>query len=244
MTELIYEQPLNEKIRSYLRLENLAQQIQRCIAQDQQHQCFYPLFSLVELTERCDYRTEVLKDIDRQVQLLRSICYLQEADSEQVSQLIQQLNALKAPLQHPERVGCQLKQDKFIFALRQRFNMTGAYCNFDLPQLHFWLAKDWQHRQQDIQYWLHQFEPLLAPITLLLSIYRNAAEFTLLSAHAGFFQGTSPQPLSLIRVKIDPSHNCYPTISGHKNRYAIHFVDFNIQRHTNETIAFSLATCG
>lgn len=244
MTDLIYEQPLNEKVRSYLRLENLAQQLQNNVTQDQQHQCFFPLFSLVELTERCDYRTELLKDIDRQVQQLRSICYLQQADSEQVNQLIQQLNSLKAPLQKPERIGYKLKQDKFITALRQRFNMTGAYCNFDLPQLHFWLGKDWPQRKKDIQYWLEQFKSILAPITLLLNIYRNTAEFTHISAQAGFYQGDSPQPLSLIRVKIDPIYNCYPTISGHKNRYAIHFVDFSLHRHTHETIEFSLATCG
>ncbi|MGS0729651.1 cell division protein ZapD, partial [Shewanella sp. 0m-11] len=50
MTELIYEQPLNEKTRSYLRLEYLAEQLQANLDQDHQHRCFYPLFSLCELT--------------------------------------------------------------------------------------------------------------------------------------------------------------------------------------------------
>jgi cell division protein ZapD len=243
MTDLIYEQPLNEKIRSYLRLENLAQQLQNNILQDQQHQCFYPLFSLAELVERCDYRTEVLKDIDRQIQQLTQIIFQQESNSEHISQIIQQLKTLKVPLHNPQRIGSTIKQDRFITALRQRFNMTGAYCNFDLPQLHFWLGQSWQQRQQDIQFWLLQFQPLLAPITLLLSLCRKSAEFNQIQAKAGFYQGDTPQALSLIRVKINPDQHCYPTISGHKNRYAIHFVDFNLHRHTHSTIEFSLATC-
>ncbi|UAL44026.1 cell division protein ZapD [Shewanella inventionis] len=243
MTDLIYEQPLNEKIRSYLRLENLSRQLQNNTQQDQHHQCFYPLFSLAELTERCDYRGEVLKDIDRQIQQLTQISCLAGSDSEQVDQIIQQLNSLKLPLLTPQRIGCDLKQDKFITALRQRFNMTGAPCNFDLPQLHFWLGQPWEQRQQDIQNWLAQFEPLLAPILLLLELCRKSAEFSQMHAKAGFYHGDTQQALSLIRVKINASQHCYPTISGHKNRYAIHFVDFNLHRHTSSTIEFSLATC-
>ncbi|MGI2170249.1 cell division protein ZapD [Shewanella sp. MF05960] len=243
MTDLIYEQPLNEKIRSYLRLENLAQQLQSNILQDQQSQCFYPLFALAELTERCDYRSEVLKDIEKQIQQLSQINLLQLSDSEQINPLIQQLSACKASLQTPERIGCSIKQDKFITALRQRFNMAGAYCNFDLPQLHFWLGKSWPQRQQDIEHWLLQYQPLLAPIAFLLQLYRQTAEFNQLRAAAGFYQGESSQPLSLIRVRVNAAQNCYPTISGHKNRYAIHFVDFNLHRHTNTQIEFSLATC-
>ncbi|WP_351079344.1 cell division protein ZapD [Shewanella sp. CAL98-MNA-CIBAN-0140] len=243
MTDLIYEQPLNEKIRSYLRIENLALQLKLHAEQDNQHQCFAPLFSLAELTERCDYRTDILKDIDKQIQLISHWRTNSNVDNAQVDQLTERLIALKSPLQAQERIGCSLKQDKFICSLRQRFNMTGAYCNFDFPQLHFWLDKDWQYRQQDIENWRMQFQPLLAPIMLLLELIRTTADFSLCQAPVGFYQGSSPQPLSLIRVKINPNQNCYPTISGNRNRYAIHFVDFDLHRHTSETVEFSLATC-
>jgi len=243
MTDLIYEQPLNEKIRSYLRIENLALQLQLHLKDDHQHQCFYPLFSLAELTERCDYRSDILKDIEKQIQIISSWRANSNVDHDQVDQLKQKLSAFKLSLQTQERIGCRFKQDKFISALRQRFNMTGAYCNFDLPQLHFWLGKDWQSRQQDIEGWVQQFQPLLAPIMFLLDLIRTTADFSLCQAQAGFYQSNSPQPLLLIRVKINSDQNCYPTISGNRNRYAIHFVDFNLHHHTNETIEFSLATC-
>lgn len=243
MTDLIYEQPLNEKIRSYLRIENLALQLQQHAEQDNQHQCFSPLFALAELTERCDYRTDILKDIEKQIQIISHWRTHSNVDNAQVDQLTQKLIALKSPLQAQERIGCSLKQDKFISALRQRFNMTGAYCNFDFPQLHFWLGKDWQHRQQDIKNWLIQYQPLLAPIALLLELIRTTADFGLYQAPVGFYQGNSVQPLSLIRVQINSNQNCYPTVSGNRNRYAIHFVDFNLHRHTSETVEFSLATC-
>lgn len=243
MTDLVYEQPLNEKIRGYLRLEYLSQQLQENLTHDHLQRCFYPLFSLCELTERCDYRNDILKDIERSLALLQSGQGQNAATQLQMAAWRDGLSQARDALQKPERFGSQLKLDKFLAALRQRFAMPGACCNFDLPQLHFWLAKPWQERQQDYQQWMAHFEPLLTPIALLLEMTRSTAEYAPATAEAAFYQASSAQALSLVRVKIDPAHGCYPTISGHKNRYAIHFVQFDQLRHSDRSIPFLLAAC-
>jgi cell division protein ZapD len=243
MTDLIYEQPLSEKIRSYLRLEHLANQLQDNLLIDHQQRCFYPLFSLCELTERCDYRSEVLKDIDRHLNLLCTDQAWPSIDPDSLPELVQYLQHAREVLQRSERIGVQLKQDRFLCALRQRFAMPGACCNFDLPQLHFWLAKSWSERQQAYRDWISHFDALLSPIKVMLQLTRSTAEFTPALANGGFFQGDSNQPLSLIRVRVGADNPCYPTISGHKNRYAIHFVHFEQQRHSDQPIEFMLATC-
>lgn len=242
MTELIYEQPLNEKTRSYLRLEHLAEQLRDNLLHDQKHRCFYPLFSLCELTERCDYRGEILKDIDRQILSLTNTKQ-PHIDTQTTTQQINRLKEYRESLQSSERLGTNLKQNRFLSALRQRFSMPGASCNFDLPQLHFWLAKPLEQRQREFQQWISAFEAILNPIQLLLQITRETSSFRQETAHAGFFQGGSSEPLSLIRVKINANQGCYPTISGHRNRYAIHFVMFEQQRHSDNAISFELATC-
>ncbi len=243
MTKLIYEQPLNEKTRNYLRLEYLEQQLQMNLTQDYQHRCFYPLFSLCDLAERCDYRSEVLKDLDKQILLLSNWKNRPQIDQQQVEKYLSQLSNAKKTLQISQRPGSELKQDRFLMALRQRFNMPGACCNFDLPQLHYWLAKPWDVRQQEYSLWLETFKVLLAPISQILELIRLTTEYTQTVAKAGFYQGSSHQALSLIRVQLDSHLGCYPTISGHKNRYAIHFVKFDQQKHSDQAIKFKLATC-
>lgn len=243
MNELIYEQPLNEKVRSYLRLEYLAQQLTHCIEFDQGHNCFYPLFSLCEMTDRCDFRSDVLKDLDRQLLVLCKWLDMPQADKQQIKHLIERINQAKAPLQQPERIGIQLKQDKLLSALKQKFAMLGACCSFDLPQLHCWLAKPWNDRQQDLTTWLAHYHPLLEPICLLLELSRSTAEFVPATAHAGFYQQDCHQVISLVRVKIAAELDCYPTISGHRNRFAIHFVNAVQQKHSDKHINFLLATC-
>ncbi|MCE9679882.1 cell division protein ZapD [Shewanella sp. AS1] len=243
MNELIYEQPLNEKTRSYLRLEYLAEQLASNLEQDHQHRCFNPLFSLCELTERCDYRGELIKDIDKQLLSLKQWQTEPNIDAQQVAYYLDKLQAAREGLLNCERPGQALKQDRFLSALRQRFGMPGACCNFDLPQLHYWLAKPWEVRQQEYQTWTNQFDCLLTPVKLLLELIRKATHYHPAKAVAGFYQGSSNQALSLIRVKLDADKGCYPTISGHRNRYAIHFVLFEQQKHSNQSIDFMLATC-
>ena len=121
--------------------------------------------------------------------------------------------------------------------------MPGECCNFDLPQLHYWVAKPWNVRQKEYSQWLDTFRVLLTPISLLLELTRLTTEYTEAVAKAGFYQGNSNQALSLIRVQLDSHQGCYPTISGHKNRYAIHFVQFDQQKHSDKAIEFKLATC-
>ncbi|QSX34005.1 cell division protein ZapD [Shewanella avicenniae] len=237
MSELLFEQPLNEKVRNYLRLEHLAKQLDTHLEQDHQQRCFYPLFALCELTERCDFRSEILKDIDRQLSLESSDLAAFE------SPLIDQLLDYREQLLSAERPGIHLKQNRFISALRQRFNMPGTCCNFDLPQLHYWLSKPWHERQQDYEQWVNHFRCLLNPITLMLSSSRERCEYQPEVAPAGFFQRESTQALSLIRVKLHIDNGCYPTISGHRNRFAIHFVQFDQQKHSQQPIEFLLATC-
>ncbi|QDF65880.1 cell division protein ZapD [Shewanella sp. SNU WT4] len=240
---IIFEQPLNEKMRSYLRLDYLAEQLKLSLENDHQHQGFLPLFSLCELTERCDYRSDVIKDIDRHLAAIYEWNQYPDIDNSELASFAADLTLAREQLQKPERLGSFLKQDKFLAALKQRLSMPGASCNFDLPQLHFWLAKSWPQRQQEYQAWCQHFWPLLTPIRIILTLSRANAQFVPHLANRGFYQEQSQGELNLLRVRVPANVSCYPTISGLRNRFSIHFVDFSSQKHTDADIAFDVAYC-
>ncbi|WP_133408343.1 cell division protein ZapD [Parashewanella tropica] len=242
MNELIYEQPLNEKIRSFLRLEYLAEQLEFNLKHDHQHACFYPLFSLWELCERCDYRNDVIKELDRHLNQLQKWQTLPDADNTNISTLIEQVTEKRHDISQLFRLCEPLKHDRFLIAIRQRFSMPGASCNFDLPQLHFWLSKPWKERKQQYQAWIAHFLPLLDGVKLLLELTRNSTEFEPHTAESGFYQGNGDN-LSLVRVRLGANPSSYPTISGNRNRFAIHFMDFRLQKHFDGNVSFELATC-
>ncbi len=68
MTSIIYEHPLNEKVRTYLRVEYLFQQVTKLLPLEtewQQQGFFNSLFSLIEVLERNDVRPDLIKDVER-----------------------------------------------------------------------------------------------------------------------------------------------------------------------------------
>ena len=65
---MIYDFPLNEKSRTYLRLESLFSQIRDNLESEQSwaHIAFFKgLFDLQELLERGDLRADLIKDLER-----------------------------------------------------------------------------------------------------------------------------------------------------------------------------------
>ena len=73
MNLVIYEHPLNEKLRTFMRVEHLFVQINGCksFQHESQYSSFFgSLFALIDLLERNDIRAELGKDLERNEQSL------------------------------------------------------------------------------------------------------------------------------------------------------------------------------
>ena len=94
---LTYEFPLNEKSRTYLRFDALFQQLKNCQQLEQSTQSFSffkALFDFIELSERCDIRTDLMKDLEKQRQKLESWSQLPEVDLSKLASLQSELATL------------------------------------------------------------------------------------------------------------------------------------------------------
>lgn len=243
MNEQIFEYPLNTKVRGYLRLEHINQQLTHAIEQDYGIATFQPLFGLYELCERVDYKNDLLKDIDKYSTLIQKWETLPDTDTSKIDFLKDQLTEFKSKLMQPQRIGDLFQEDRFLNSIRQRMMVTGASCNFDLPQLHYWLSTSQAERTEQARIWQNHFGSLTETIRCILKLIRESEPYEENTARDGFFQQVKPSPIAMIRVKIDPTSHCYPTISGHKNRFAIHMVHFENQKHYVNDTKFSLACC-
>lgn len=240
---LTYEFPLNEKSRTYLRFDTLFQQLAASRALDQPWQVlsfFKSLFDFCELSERCDIRTDLMKDLEKQRIKLQSWRQLPEADLEKIDQLQNELATLAQELPRSVRAGSRFKEDRILGAIRQRFAIPGGLCAFDVPLLHHWLGQPEAQRHQDIENWMQDLDLLIRASGRLLQLWRDSGEFEEYEARNGFYQG-SADGCELIRLQVDASLHHYPTISGHKTRFAIRFVPFGEQETGN--IPFKLARC-
>lgn len=248
MTQLIYEHPLNEKLRTYLRLEHLLNQLLQLTALEtewQQQAFFNSLFDLIEVLDRNDVRPELIKDCERnETALVKWASHPSVAD-DKLQSLLQQTVRLQSELLRCNKFAAVLKEDKFLAPLRQRFALPGGTCYFDLPQLQYWFNLPLISRQQAAAQWCAEFTLLQQALQLVLQFCRAKGQFVALSADNGFYQSNTEQH-ELLRIKYQPDAGVYPTVSGNKYRYAIRFMqltDDSGRCSSDCAVNFELACC-
>ncbi|MBM7455341.1 cell division protein ZapD [Oceanisphaera litoralis] len=226
MSSLVYEYPLNEKCRNYLRLNELLQQIHRCRslgADGQTIALFKALLDIMELLERCDVRTDLARDLNTQKNKLAAWAQAPGVDAAALAQLERQLADLNQQLPRAARLGQLLREDKLLSTVRSRFAIPGGLCAFDVPQLHYWLHQPTANQQQDIDGWLAQLQLLQQGLQLLLTLWREVGQFRPQQASNGFFQDNAEQT-EMIRLRLPTALAAYPVVSGNKYRYTIRFM--------------------
>ena len=250
MSTAVYEFPLNEKVRTYLRLEQLFKQLLQ--ADSLQHEWQFinfleSLFTLMDLLDRVDVRTDMLRDIESHERNLVHWSKHPNIDNNALQATLRQIVNLRDKLKMARKLGAILRDDKFLNTIRQRFSIPGATCAFDLPNLHYWLNQPIDTRKQDIKRWLAEFTLVHEAMEITLSFLRERGRFESIKAEKGFYQGVADSRNELIRIECPTDKQFYPTLSGNKYRYAIRFYLFAPQQEgvvtQEQDVQFRLACC-
>lgn len=248
MTELIYEHPLNEKVRTYLRVEHLFNQLQQLLALEnewQQQAYFNTLFDLIEILDRNDIRPDLIKDVERCETALVAWSSHPSVSDDKLQVMLQQAVKLQSDLLRSTKFIASLKQDKFLSPLRQRFSIPGGACYFDIPQLQYWIHLDIDYRQQMANEWYQQLSLVQQAIDFVLSFIRERGHFEPIMADNGFYQSNTDK-YELLRLSYPIDAGVYPTVSGNKYRYAIRFMqlcDETGRNNSTDSQQFKLACC-
>jgi cell division protein ZapD len=248
MSLVIYEHPLNEKLRTFMRVEHLFAQVDGCksLEHDFQFMAFFDaLFALIDLLERNDLRSELAKELERSENNLVQWAQHPQICNEALQETLKKVVNLQSALSKKPKVSNQLKDDPFLSGIKQRFAIPGGNCNFDLPQLHFWRHFEQAVKEQQINTWLEHLATTRQAISLILAFVRERSNFATIKAPKGFYQDNT-ENLEMLRIKYTPAYGAYPTVSGNKYRYAIRFMrlcDEVGKTNVEEDIMFSLSRC-
>lgn len=249
---IIYEQPLNERMRTYLRLEHLFRQAAytlRGFSVWDSRATVNAIINILEIVSRGELKAETLKELDRLYGALSRLQDMPGVDREQLGSILSQLSTTQGELHALQgQPGQRLRDNELLGSLRQRSTITAGDCSFDLPGYHFWLQQDPEIRIANLEEWYEDLNTIHKPISLILGILREASDATDISAEKGFYQQSldSQSPVQMLRVTLDGNANCYPEISGGKHRFSIRFVRPDSRGHpvqADETVDFRLTCC-
>ena len=226
----VFEQPLNERIRMCLRVETLMKRYHYFEALKGDWSAYSALLTILELTsllERGDLKQELMKELERQQGALRAIAQHQDIDSGKLDLVLSKLaSALDRIHRLDGKLGEHLKRVDFLVAIKQRTSIPGGSCDFDLPQLRFWLNLDHESRIADLKEWAHPYCELAEVIDLILSVIRDSGEAKPEVAENGFYQQSldTRKSTQLIRISVEADSGMYPEISAGKHRFSVRFM--------------------
>lgn len=254
MTEShIYEQPTNERIRTFLRLEKLFEQCSFHLNHTttwNNEIAIESINQLLAFTTRSDTKLEALKELERQHTRLERLSKRPQIDQGQLASLLQKQEKIIHELQSVTgQLGQSSQAAELLSSIRQKSSVPGCICDFDLPAYQFWLTRPEQLRKKYLQEWFAPFTILDKAIHLILEVLRSSVEDSEKIAVKGFFQQSldTNQAVQLLRINIGAEAKYYPEISAGKHRFSIRFManDDPSKRpeQYKEDIQFKLRMC-
>ena len=234
-----YEQPLNERMRNFLRLDFLYQQaVHHHTRPDpwSTRAAVSALLEILAITQRGDIRSEVLKELERQTSALAAFSARPGVDSNRLRVLLTKLNRMRDELSSVGAMFMQkLRDSEFLNAIKHRSTIPGGTCEFDLP---------------DYTHWLAVIRPLGDAISELLWMTREQAKSRREVASNGVFHLTLDRdvPVQLIRITLPAGTDVYPEISGSHYRVSVRFLSWQdanthpVQMTTDGPFTLSLCT--
>lgn len=247
-----YEYPLNEGIRTMLRLEHLFDRLGQLIARDaplDHHFALATLFEIVDVASRADLKSDLLKDLER-----HKLAYQGFRGNPGVSEAA--LDAVLAKIEHafttlnalPGKAGNSLSSNEFLMSIRSRISIPGGTCEFDLPAYYAWQQQEPARRRAELMQWIGSVMPLAEALNVLLGLLRDSGAPHRVMAKGGQFQQSLPQgkPFHLLRVRLDDSLGLVPEISGHRLIVSIRLMRADAEgrlRPVTEDQSLELAIC-
>jgi len=248
-----YEQPLSERMRTFLRLEFLYQQMLYNLEDDATWATRSTVGTLLEvmaILSRGDVRSEVHKELDHQLGVLKRFQSQPGVDAARLDSLVANLNDSRAELNAAGTQFLQpLKDCEFLNAIKHRSAIPGGTCEFDLPEYSHWLRQPFARRQQDIEKWTSAIRPICDAVCEVMWLIRESAQASEKLAINGMYQHNMQKDANvrLLRVSLPGETMLFPEISGSQHRFTVRFLEWStIDRRAVQTghdVTFYLSIC-
>ena len=248
-----FEQPLTERMRTFLRIEFLYEQTLFHVDEPTEFSSRAAVTALLEILTilgRGDVRADVIKELERHAELLGRYRSQPGVDAGRLTGLIENITDLRQRLADagPQVVN-PLKECDFLTTIRHRSAIPGGTCMFDLPDYGYWLNLPATERRRQLDDWTNHLRPICEAVAEVLWLTREATEVDEQVATGGLFQhgfDRTEQP-SLVRVLLPANGGVFPEISAGQHRFTIRFVRWRgvdarpVQ--VNQDVRFQLAIC-
>ena len=243
----LYEEPVQEKIRKFIRIEFLLNKIYYFKGKDNKSENYISLLALCELYEilsRSDIKSELIREIETQNTYLQKIKEIPQADSSKLNSVLEKQSQLLKLIYSIEINYLDHLERDILF----KTILKNSFTQLQPASIDFWLSRDILNRETQIDLWLEPLIFIKRSIDFILEVIRKSGRFEDRVAEKGFFvEKLDPKKnILLVRVTLTSDLYYYPQISVGKQRLTIMFMtkdDKNNLVPYQEDLSFILTTC-
>lgn len=246
-----FEQPLNERIRTFLRLEHLLSQLRYHESDESgwgRRAAMSTLLDILTILSRHDLRNEVNKALGSYRTQLKRLSSRDDIDTQYLDNVLSNLDSLAREIHAipPQFASYQLRDNELLNNLSNRHGIPGGTCGFDMPSYQHWLTRSQHKVQRDMAHWCRRIVPLENAIGSLLQMLRDGTQPERHEARKGVLVHQTQPGTQLIRVLTDNAR-VYPEISTGRHRTTVRFMEYCDSdlsvRQCQSTVVFSMACC-
>jgi cell division protein ZapD len=250
---VVFEHPLSERLRSFLRLDFLYSQ---ALYHNENgsplgsRAAVSSLLDILAITARGDIRGEVLKELERNIAHLQEFQNRQDIDTGRLRSITANLLRLRGDLAGTVQGWLQpLRDSEFLAAIKHRSAIPGGTCEFDLHEYNYWLTHNDDDRMATFAQWMGLLRPLCDAVAELLWLMRQNGRERQEVATGGVFNVNFERDtqIQLLRIALPADSAMYPEISGSHYRCNFRFMAWQSiearARQADQDIAFSLICC-
>ena len=224
-----YEFPLNERVRTMLRLEDLFSRLDQLIAGNNHcdhHMALAVLFEIIEVTTRGELKSDLLQELERQKRILAALRNNPEISEDALETMLGEIDTVSSQLLALSgKIGQHIRDNEWLMLIKQRACIPGGMCEFDLPSYHYWQHQDAGVRRKHLESWLTPLRPIHDGLKILLKLLRENCKTYQFTAHQGSFQQMQGGRVAqMLCVTLDKNLPCIPEISANKYALNIRFV--------------------
>ncbi len=241
----IYEEPMEERIRKFLKLENYFLKLKHHKEIDTVFDSYASLHNLILIYNTLS-RVEVKSDLIREIDFhrMRYTEYIKHdtSDKTKLNSIMEKQNVILNNLHSlkPNYLNDLNNDELFQFCVKHHDTLN--------TEIDYWLTRDHNMRLNQINLWLERIKPIEHSVNFCLEILRKSSDTSEVCAEQGFhlFKIDREKKIKLIRVTMQTDNYFFPRISLGPQRATISFMIMNENNkfvQIKEKITFVLDLC-
>jgi cell division protein ZapD len=241
----IYEEPVDERIRKFLKLENYFLKLEYHKELDTPYDTYVSLYNLIEIyntLSRVEVKSDLIREIDFHKQRYMEYIKIDRSDKIKLNSIMEKQNVILNNLYNLQSSYLdKLNNDEFFqFCVKHYESLS--------TELDYWLTRDHSIRLNQINLWLEIIKPIENSIYFCLDILRRSSETKEVCANNGFYlvKLNQEKKVRLLRITMQSDNYFFPRISLGPQRATISFMLLNEEnkyKQIKDNITFVLDLC-